>query len=218
MTKMERVLEALRVSRRAGIKEVAAMVEPEINEAAEWGEAEINEAAAMIEAETKGAAAMAGPEIIPIEALTTYQPGCDKVVPSSSKIRIESDQGELRPPEPSQGVETMARVATKKAATKARTRTAAKAKTASSKKVAEVKESNKKGRVSKFAGKFLYPSKDVAEENPRRNKVAGWYSLEIIRENPGIVYEEYREKGGRLNDLTWDVDRKRVEATTKDRG
>jgi len=61
-----------------------------------------------------------------------------------------------------------------------------------------------KGQRGRFEGKKLYP---VMETNPRREGSFGWRSLNIIMENPGISTKEYLEKGGRLRDLQWDVER-----------
>lgn len=56
------------------------------------------------------------------------------------------------------------------------------------------------GPNSQYAGKRLHI---VTKTNPRRAGTAGWNSFEVMRE--GMTYEEYRLKGGRSNDLAWDV-------------
>jgi hypothetical protein len=35
--------------------------------------------------------------------------------------------------------------------------------------------------------------------------------MKIVLDNPGILYEDYISKGGRLQDLKWDYERKWVE-------
>ena len=35
--------------------------------------------------------------------------------------------------------------------------------------------------------------------------------MKIVLDNPGILYEDYISKGGRLQDLKWDHERKWVE-------
>lgn len=63
--------------------------------------------------------------------------------------------------------------------------------------------------TGKFAGKTIYPK---CRKNPRRNGVKGWHSYEIILgKTEGVPYEEYVAKGGRPQDLQWDLDRKWVE-------
>jgi hypothetical protein len=84
---------------------------------------------------------------------------------------------------------------------------------------------SKRGRKASFAGKQLYPDASLlgsndneAEghtptyQNPRRKTSAGYRSLQIILDHPGITSEDYVTKGGRLNDLRWDVDHGHVRA------
>jgi hypothetical protein len=60
-------------------------------------------------------------------------------------------------------------------------------------------------RRGKFSGALVV---QVAIENPRRKGTCGYNSFEIIIANGGrISFEEYRGKGGRNNDLQWDIDR-----------
>lgn len=59
-----------------------------------------------------------------------------------------------------------------------------------------------RGRVSKYAGKVLAAQ---VEANPRKAGSFGQRSLQIIMDNPGIKYEDYIAKGGRPNDLEWDI-------------
>lgn len=78
-----------------------------------------------------------------------------------------------------------------------------------------------RGRHSAFRGMRLFPSAAVKKANPRHptakqrsgktHAAFGFVSLELIRKSPGLRYEDFIEKGGRPNDLRWDVDRKRVE-------
>lgn len=63
--------------------------------------------------------------------------------------------------------------------------------------------SGRKGRKSQFSGKRLNA---VEVGNTRRACSSGWFSLQIILDNPGITTEDYLEKGGRSNDLKWDID------------
>jgi hypothetical protein len=46
----------------------------------------------------------------------------------------------------------------------------------------------------------------VGTGNPRRAGSHGHRSLQIIIDNPGLTVDDYREKGGRLNDLRWDIE------------
>jgi hypothetical protein len=84
---------------------------------------------------------------------------------------------------------------------------------------------SKRGRKASFAGKQLYPDASLlgsndneAEgstptyQNPRRKTSAGYRSLQIIIDHPGITSEDYVTRGGRLNDLRWDVDHGHVRA------
>lgn len=64
------------------------------------------------------------------------------------------------------------------------------------------------GRKSKYQGMLLYPSRhnpDGTPINPRRPGSFGHRSLGIICEDPGITYEEFQARGGRLRDLDWDI-------------
>ena len=61
----------------------------------------------------------------------------------------------------------------------------------------------KRGRPSIFAGKILFTELDF---NPRRPGTFGHTSFSII-EKGEISYEEYLVKGGRNQDLLWDVGR-----------
>ena len=58
-----------------------------------------------------------------------------------------------------------------------------------------------------MSGKTLWPTCEI---NPRKEGTWGHKSYSIIMEFPGLSYEEFREKGGRSNDLQWDVARERV--------
>lgn len=64
-------------------------------------------------------------------------------------------------------------------------------------------------RKSAFTGHALFPATEE-NKNPRREGTHGHKSFEVIRENPGITYEDFLEKGGRLVDLKWDHDRANV--------
>lgn len=72
-------------------------------------------------------------------------------------------------------------------------------------------EGEKRGRVSQYSGMLL---KATVETNTRREGSHGHKSLGIIMAagKDGILYEDYIKKGGRLNDLVWDVNKDNVEA------
>ena len=56
---------------------------------------------------------------------------------------------------------------------------------------------------NKYAGMHF---RAVHEINPRRENTFGHHSYQIISDNKGISYEDYIAKGGRSNDLKWDLD------------
>lgn len=56
--------------------------------------------------------------------------------------------------------------------------------------------------TSQFAGKRIFA---VAKENHRRAGSHGFKSFALILAGKGISYETFIEKGGRANDLRWDV-------------
>jgi hypothetical protein len=63
-----------------------------------------------------------------------------------------------------------------------------------------------RGRASAHAGKKLYPvAAKCKEGNPRRAGTPGNKSMQIIIDNPGILFEDFIKKGGRSPDLNWDV-------------
>jgi hypothetical protein len=78
----------------------------------------------------------------------------------------------------------------------------------------------KRGRKASFAGKKLFPSETLlggddspqTYQNPRRNGSHGYKSLQLIINHPGLTTETYLQKGGRLNDLRWDVKHGNVKA------
>jgi hypothetical protein len=71
------------------------------------------------------------------------------------------------------------------------------------------KSGNGRGRPAIFAGKKLNP---MVVENPRADGSHGNRSFAIVARSPGITYEDYIKKGGRNNDLRWDIAHKYVEA------
>lgn len=73
------------------------------------------------------------------------------------------------------------------------------------------KETGKRGRKAAYAGKKLIAV--AHDHNPRRPGSHGFNSLAIIIDNPGITTEQYLNKGGRLNDLRWDIAHGNVEAS-----
>ena len=71
------------------------------------------------------------------------------------------------------------------------------------------KPAGKAGRKSKFEGKKLSA---LVEDNPRRKNSHGFRSLQIVIDNPGIAYEDFLAKGGRLTDLRWDIEHGSIKA------
>lgn len=65
--------------------------------------------------------------------------------------------------------------------------------------------SDQPGPRSKFTGKRIIK---LVKENPRRAGTHGHKSFELIED--GMTYEKYKEKGGRNNDLQWDIDHEYV--------
>lgn len=68
-----------------------------------------------------------------------------------------------------------------------------------------------RGRVSQFSSMLL---KATVKTNTRREGTHGHKSLGIILAagDKGISYEDYISKGGRLNDLNWDINKDNVTA------
>lgn len=62
-------------------------------------------------------------------------------------------------------------------------------------------------RQSQLLGKTIHPKTD---RNVRRAGTHGHKSLSIILANPGLKVEDFLKKGGRLNDLRWDMDKGNV--------
>ncbi len=74
-------------------------------------------------------------------------------------------------------------------------------------KIRQKQQQERKSRlVLRFAGKRIYK---LIANNPRRKGTHGWRSWELI-EN-GMTFEEYKSRGGRSQDLRWDIDRGRCE-------
>lgn len=69
----------------------------------------------------------------------------------------------------------------------------------------------KRGRKPTASGQHLMASVDA---NPRRKGSHGFKSLQIVIDNPGISTEEFVAKGGRLNDLRWDLKAGNIRAAT----
>jgi hypothetical protein len=70
------------------------------------------------------------------------------------------------------------------------------------------KEGGTRPRLSTvYAGKKLTA---VHDENPRRTGTAGHKSMEIIRKHPGMTVDEFLNRGGRSNDLRWDIEKGNV--------
>jgi len=64
-----------------------------------------------------------------------------------------------------------------------------------------------RGRKSIYKGRKITTDLLV---NPRREESHGRNSLDIVIKNKGITYEEYVSKGGRRQDLAWDIEKGRV--------
>jgi hypothetical protein len=86
--------------------------------------------------------------------------------------------------------------------------------------VAPAPSSGVRGRKATAAGQKLFPADfhnaritpEYIGTNPRRKGSHGYRSLQIIIDNPGIITEDYLSKGGRLNDLRWDIAHGNVKA------
>lgn len=76
---------------------------------------------------------------------------------------------------------------------------------------AEKAEGAGRGRTSQYSGMIL---KTTLTANTRRENTHGHKSLGIIiaAGKNGISYEDYIAKGGRLNDLNWDINKDNVTA------
>ena len=88
-------------------------------------------------------------------------------------------------------------------------KTAAK-KTAGKKTAAKKPAAAKSGAGRKSLFGDTAKIKSLTKENPRRAGTHGHKSMEIIIKNPGITVADFVKKGGRLNDLRWDVEHKSV--------
>jgi hypothetical protein len=77
--------------------------------------------------------------------------------------------------------------------------------------VREVVTIRKASSTSKYAGKRLYKL-HIGDHNHRKTGTFGYHSMQIIIDHPGISYEDYITKGGRSNDLAWDIKRYHVVA------
>jgi hypothetical protein len=69
------------------------------------------------------------------------------------------------------------------------------------------------GPRSGYSGKFIYK---LVDKNPRREGTHGFKGFEIYED--GMPYEKFRDKGGRNNDLQWDIDKKFIELRTSNEG
>lgn len=71
--------------------------------------------------------------------------------------------------------------------------------------------SGRKGRVSAHAGKRIFVAEGI-EENPRREGGHGYNAMALVMSagKRGILYEDYIEKGGRPQDLNWDLEKGHV--------
>ena len=69
----------------------------------------------------------------------------------------------------------------------------------------------KRGRNAKHKGQRLFATTPDGN-NPRRKTSAGFKSLQLIIDRPGITTEEFVAAGGRLADLRWDLKHGNVRA------
>lgn len=65
--------------------------------------------------------------------------------------------------------------------------------------------STKRGRGKSLSGLILWATDKCTAGNPRREGSWGQKSLQIIINNPGLTLEEFLIRGGRTNDLRWDI-------------
>lgn len=68
-------------------------------------------------------------------------------------------------------------------------------------------DGTKRGILSQYAGMRLYPVKGARPSSPGTLDAL---SLEIVTQNPGITYREFKEKGGQGRRLTREVKNKRI--------
>lgn len=118
-----------------------------------------------------------------------------------AKAANSKTTAEVKNPRKAQKQETtMTKTATKKAAK-------APAKKAAAKKAAN---GEGRGRTSVMSGKTIYATPETLKKNPRRDKTAGWYFVEIVRKagKKGIKYEDLRkhEHFG-TSHMMWDLNK-----------
>lgn len=63
-------------------------------------------------------------------------------------------------------------------------------------------------KPDEYAGKKIYL---VGKENPRREGTHGHRSMEVVRNKPGVTFEDYIAGGGRRVDLKGSIELKQVE-------
>ena len=63
-------------------------------------------------------------------------------------------------------------------------------------------------KPDEFAGKKIYL---VGKDNPRREGTHGHRSMEVVKNKPGITFEDYISGGGRRVDLKGSIELKQVE-------
>jgi hypothetical protein len=174
-----------------GKKEAKAETE-EAKAAAKAAEAAAKAAEAEAEAEAKAAEAEA-------KAKAKAEAAAAKAAEAEAKAKAKAEEAEAK-------AKAKAEAAAAKAAAKAEAAEAeaeAKAEAKAARKAAG--EAPRRGN----SGKHLYP---LVGKNPRRPGSFGHFSMQIILDEPGISYEEYIKKGGRSNDLNWDIDHGFTEA------
>lgn len=144
----------------------------------------------------------------PIQKFADREKGAEEVFAFFERVAISPKKLSTAP----EGEAKVARGATAKKSAAATPGKKAAAQAVATKK-GKGNAANLKTRTSKYSGMKLTPSKEAAAKNPRKEGSHGFKSIEIIRKNPGITYEDYIKKGGRNNDLEWDVSKGNV--TTK---
>lgn len=80
----------------------------------------------------------------------------------------------------------------------------------------KVVRKNTKAQAAAIERHRLNPQMSIvklADGNPRRKGTFGYKSFDKIKN--GMTVEQFVEKGGRLRDLHWDLERKHVKLTKK---
>ena len=94
--------------------------------------------------------------------------------------------------------------------------TAPKAKKGKKAKAKDTQENRTSGFT--FKTTFQLTDKAITAEGKlvRRNQTFGWFTMNFIRQQPGISYYDLLKKGGRAVDLRWDMARGNIQAFKED--